>query len=167
MPRPFDSAVTSAGLARMLSLDPSGDLWPASDLGDLLLHQLNASILADLRRCAAIDDAALTRIETEYNAATHLTFRKILHDLPAPLELLRAVKDFGKSAYQIQCPIPPQVGLVLYYTSIIVARLGHGVRITAMDDATLRQGLEWVINQTWVDEKTLDRCRAGLAEPAA
>lgn len=44
---------------------------------------------------------------------------------------------------------------VLYYLTVLVARLRCRTRITSLTDAELRQGLAWLSNQSWLEEPLL------------
>lgn len=72
-----------------------------------------------------------------------------------PVELLEYTKQLAKRA-----PHPPdspmqKVSTVLYYTSIVAALLHcGGRRITGLDDAALQFGIQWVLEQPWLDAYT-------------
>ena len=78
----------------------------------------------------------------------------MLHPSP-PLELLQLAKEFAKSQrYAEEAVFPVEIASVLYYTAIVLARLRLGQRITEMDDARLRQGVQWCLQQPWIDPAT-------------
>lgn len=106
------------------------------DLAAILHHQLDTPLAVDL---AAGPGVAPTE-----------TFGQLLLG-PAPsLDALARVKDFAKAARgDPNGPLPPEIATVLYYASIAAARLRHGRRITALDDATLRRGLAWMAAERW------------------
>jgi DNA-directed RNA polymerase specialized sigma24 family protein len=83
---------------------------------------------------------------------------------PQPLvDLLELIKDFAKEhRTDKESPLPRDVATVLYYASIAVALGRCGQRITRHDDATLRQGFQWGIDQPWVDERIRHLLRTGL-----
>jgi hypothetical protein len=163
---PSDSEETFpvTGMARMMSLDRREALWLDSDKADILRHQLSVPVVADLRRCSAVDEATLSQIQDLSAGIAPPTFAQVLYH-PAPsLQLLRAIKDFGKSAAQEDGPLPSEVAYVLYYAAILVARLRHDEQITAMDDLAIREGAEWAIQQPWVDEATRKIYVEGIAK---
>jgi len=44
------------------------------------------------------------------------------------------------------------VAYVLYYASILKARLQCGQTITALEDHLLVKGLDWAVEQTWIND---------------
>src|SRR5262249_34840287 len=101
-------------------------------------------------------------------------FAGLLSQPAPPVPLLELVKDFAKKSEEKRKgaaaqnpaegagPLPANVATVLYYASIIAARVKCGVRISKWDDARLRQGAQWALEQPWVDEPLRELFRAGL-----
>jgi hypothetical protein len=58
--------------------------------------------------------------------------------------------------------LPPEVATLLYYAAILVARRRHGQRITQLDDNSLRSGVEWSLQQPWVDQRTKSLFQEGI-----
>lgn len=143
----------SIPLSRLLGLveDDGERGWSEGELADILRHQLRAPLLFDLGKLAPATEAEVWwgsgrgRIES---------FGDLLHHSSPPLELLSLVKEFGKSATLPQSVLPREIGTLLYYLSIAVALLRHRRWITRMDAAALCGGLQWGIDQPWVDSRT-------------
>ena len=154
----------TAGMARMMALDRAKPIWSDSDMAELLRHQLNAPVVADLRRCGAIDEATLSQIETLMQGYSGFTFRDVLFHPAPPLPVLLAIKTFGKFAIEQDGPLPPEIAYVLYYCAIVAALLNHGERITSLKSLALCQGAEWVIQQPWTEPSTREFLIAGLTE---
>lgn len=157
-------APLAAGMARMMGLELEQGLWPESDKPDLLRHQMRTSVLAELRRAGTVDEATLAEAQSLATGQAPSSFGQVLHHPSPPLKLLRAIKDFGKSAAQQPGPVPAEVAYVLYYAAIFAALLRHNQRITSMDDSSIRQGAEWFARQPWIDEQTRELYRQGLAK---
>ena len=51
--------------------------------------------------------------------------------------------------------LPAEVATVIYLASIVVAHLRCARRISEQSNESLLYGIQWVIDQPWVDEKTL------------
>ncbi len=124
-----------------------GDLWRPEELGALLNHQLAAPIevdLASLPPVLAQQIRGLADVEGLLMKSLGDLFQ---HPRP-PLALLRLVKDFAKAAHAApDGPLPGEIARVLYYTSIAVAWLRWGERITRLNDEALREGFDWVCSQ--------------------
>ena len=131
--------------------------------GPLLRHLLTAPVPLDLGALTA-ENADKIR---EWADAQGLLLKSFgdLFAHPHPLvELLELVKDFAKEhRTDAESPLPREVATVLYYASIAVALVRCRHRITRYDDATLRQGFQWGIDQTWVDESVRAILREGIA----
>jgi hypothetical protein len=68
------------------------------------------------------------------------------------MELLELAKDFGKALrLDSSCGVPAEVATVIYYASIVAARVRLGRRISDLDEAALRRGVEWTLAQPWLD----------------
>jgi hypothetical protein len=135
-------------LVSLLDLDlGSSDVRYCSEgeLGAILRHQLAAPLAADLAnpRCVMV---------LAGRAGDAMTFGQLLQ-APCPcLELLHGVKEFAKlHLAQSRRLLPYEVARVLYYASVLVARLRCGERISSVSDARLREGLEWAREQPWLE----------------
>jgi hypothetical protein len=131
-----------------------GDLgrgrWRADELGEILKHQLEAPLVFDL----GTSDGQVTDdppAPTDPEASRVSSFGDLfLHPRP-PLQLLRLTKRFAKTSDRRKAnPLPEEVATVLYYAAIVAALVRHGQRISRVSDSTLREGVEWVLEQGWV-----------------
>jgi RNA polymerase sigma-70 factor (ECF subfamily) len=154
-------------LARLMEL-PAAPTEP----GELLRRLLATPVPLDL---SSLDPETGGKVRA-WADSEKLVLRSFgeLFEHPHPLlDLLEFVKDFAKeNRTDSESPLPREVATALYYTSIAVALARCGQRITRHDDATLRQGFQWGIDQPWVEESVRALLRAGLqqvagAEPAA
>jgi RNA polymerase sigma-70 factor (ECF subfamily) len=132
--------------------------------GALLRHLLAAPVPLDLSALGA-DTAGKVRAWADSQGLLLKSFGDLFAH-PHPLvDLLELVKDFAKEhRTDAESPLPREVATVLYYTSIAVALTRCGQRITRHDDATLRQGFQWGIDQPWVDETVRGMLRGGLEQ---
>jgi hypothetical protein len=125
--------------------------WPPADLAAIMAHQLRASLVFDLSRCAG-DQRERIRQAILEDGENLITFGDLLSHPKPPADLLRLAKDFAKSQYQHpDQPLPPHVATLLYYACIAAARLRLSTRITDLDDAQFVPGLQWAVKQTWID----------------
>ncbi len=121
-----------------------------------------APLLLDLQRLGLAQDAKVVD-QLGAEGGTIKSFADLLGHASPPLELLKAAKVFAKQAdLQFDAPIPSPVARVLYYATIVVARLRCQARISELTDGELRLGLTWVVRQAWVDEAVRAVCREGL-----
>jgi hypothetical protein len=140
-------------LAEMLTAHGS-DRWRPEDRGPILRHQLSVRLEGDL---AVGDDRNDTPRLAPDGARKmwRMTFGELLNHAHPPVEMLLRVKRFAKACkLNGHGPLPPDVATVLYFASILVARLRCGQRITELDDDALKTGMEWARTQTWVDPAT-------------
>jgi hypothetical protein len=150
-------------LAQMLSIDPAfAEAWRPEELAAILRHQLETPIESDLLEtddASAADGGAV-------GARMKMTYGELLASPQPPLALLERAKRFAKACRSHpDGPLPPEVATVLYFACIVVARTRcNGARISALDDATLSQGLRWALSQHWVDRAIRELFESGLAQ---
>lgn len=140
-------------LARLLDAEAGGGEWSADDLAAILRHQLAAPLRADLTATNAHAGKTLDTISRA--APPPATFGELFAHPHPPPELLELAKDFGKALRRdTACGVPAGVATVIYYASIVAARLRCGRRISDLDEAALRRGVEWALAQPWLDAAT-------------
>jgi hypothetical protein len=127
--------------------------WSDQDLSEILRHQLDTALINDLAPNAT-QSADLAHLRSDSVDWTLTTFRGLLLGKSPPLHLLRLTKDFAKVADDgTDCALPPKVALVLYYSSISAALIYHRIRITELSDVGLREGLNWLSQQSWTGKE--------------
>jgi hypothetical protein len=129
-------------LAELLRVGGGADpLWRPEELAAVLRHQLAAPVEFD-----PPDPATAKRKPAVAN------FLELFEHPHPPLELLLRTKDFAKANRgRLEGLLPQEVATVLYYASIVVARLRLGERLSDLDDQTVRKGIDWALAQPWVD----------------
>jgi hypothetical protein len=145
-------------LAEMLALDGArpGRVWRADELSAVLRHQLDAPLEFDLGDLSE-EYAQLAPPGDAGSLHWRVSFGELLHHARPPLVLLERAKRFAKACRNHpEGPLPVEVATVLYFACIVVARLrcDGGARISALDDATLVDGMRWALAQEWLDERT-------------
>ncbi len=138
-------------MARLLEAEAGSEAeWTAADMAAILRHQLKAPLRADLS--TTNPDAGKTLDTISEAGPPSATFGELFAHPHPPLELLVLAKDFGKALRRdTSCGVPAEVATVIYYASIVSAQLRWGRRISALDEAGLRRGVEWVLAQSWLD----------------
>ena len=142
-------------LARLFSLnDDDATSWQPHELADIWRHQLAAPLTLDLAETEADSANTIERL-SNLSPAPLRTFGDLLTHPWPPLKILRLVKEFAKvrrsskdSAY------PAEIATALYYAVIALAMCRHGTQITQLGADDLRQGFEWAMELTWLDEPT-------------
>jgi hypothetical protein len=153
--------------------------WGDGEMADVLRHQLGAPLLFDLGRSGPDRNAGGGErpagpqgSATPAGAPPIASFGDLLRHPAPPVELLILVKEFGRAGRAgraapigaeesegIGGTLPPEVGTLLYYAAIAAARVRHGRRITSMGDDDLRNGVEWALQQPWLDGPTRELFR--------
>jgi DNA-directed RNA polymerase specialized sigma24 family protein len=168
--RPSSIALDPADydLTRLLAAireDAMDDLWATSpeDLRSLLAHYMSRPISFVLEN---LDSTAVENVRTRAGVQGLLvqSLGDLLHHRRPPVELLQATKAFARAHRQAACKaMPSEVATVLYYASIVAARVSGAQRISGLEDDQLRSGLLWVLDQTWIDDGTRRLIQEGLA----
>lgn len=151
-------------LARFLDVDDvPRRLWSQEELEAILRHQLASSVQLDLETLGAAFASRLHAFPVAQQPG-RLAFRELFQLPSPPLELLNLVKQFAKaSRVRGESVLPAEIATVIYLISIVVARLRCGQRITEQSDESLLYGIQWVIDQRWVDDQTRNQFREALA----
>lgn len=141
-------------LARLLSVE--ADDRPDRSVANLAAvwrHQLSAPLRGDLS--STHPDAGKTLDAISAAGLVPATFGELFAHPRPPLELLELAKEFGKALRRdTACGVPAEVATVVYYASIVAARARLGQRISDLDEAALRSGIEWALTQPWLDAAT-------------
>jgi len=83
------------------------------------------------------------------------SFSELFHHPSPPIELHSLTKEFAKANMDHpESTIPGEVAAALYYTSIAVALVKLGTRISTLKDTDLERGLVWAGDQPWIDRET-------------
>jgi hypothetical protein len=148
-------------------LDSGADdehIWSGDELAAILRHQLSAPIQVDL---SGLDTVAAPRVRmlSEAHGLLLKSFGDLLRHPNPPVELLKLTKDFAK-AYRVtrEGGLPREIATILYFASIVAARLRCRRRISRLDNAALRRGVELCLNQPWLDDSTRQLFEEGLKE---
>jgi len=142
-------------LAQFLTVDDAPRrLWPDNELGAILRHQLSTAVQLDLESAGEVFRSRLIALPGDQRPG-NLTYEEVFRLSVPPLELLNLLKQLAKSSrVRGESVLPPEIATVIYLASIVVARLRLGIRISEQSDESLLHGVQWVIDQPWVDEKT-------------
>lgn len=156
---PLLSGIKPRRLAALFSLDTSPKkLWHTAELGPMIRHQLEVPL--DLDACWNDRGLPETNVGSTSLASRSSilpycrTLSGLLRDPKPPLELLRRVKEFAKTASKHpDSPLPEELATVLYGTAIALGLLRHGKRITGLDDEGIRLCFEWITDQPWLPDE--------------
>src|SRR5258708_3382531 len=151
-------------LAQILAVDDvPRRLWPDGELGAILRHQLATLVQLDLETAGSTFRSRLIALPADQQPGKS-TYEDVFHSATPSLALLGLLKQLAKSSrVRGESVLPPEIATVIYLTSIVVARLRLAQRITEQSDESLLYGIQWVIDQPWVDEKTRSLFREGQA----
>jgi hypothetical protein len=143
-------------LAAMLAVDEAAArLWEPQELAGILRHQLAAPLGFDLASANPASAEQVSRLSQSAQPALIHTFSDLLHHPAPPIQLLVLAKDFAKTSRQDpHSPLPQEIAAVIYFAAIAVAQRLYGKRITALGEGAVREGIDWVLAQPWVDGKT-------------
>jgi hypothetical protein len=127
--------------------------WQPAELATMLRHQLAASVAGDLQQLSPDLAKRFDGVkEPSADPASKLIYAALFTNPTPSLEALQVVKDFSKRAIaEKDGPLPEEIGAALYYASIAAALLRLDKRISGLDDATLKIGLNWALAQPWMD----------------
>jgi hypothetical protein len=135
--------------------------WSADELRAMLRHQFAAPLHLSLGTLSGEVAHQLRRCEPPLDPL--LTLGELLRLPRPPVELLELVKRFAKACRSDPYnPLPSEVVMLLYYTSISVAMQRLNQPISHLGPGALRRGLTWLCEQPWVDEEIRSVLSDGL-----
>ena len=91
------------------------------------------------------------------------TFGDLLFHPHPPVELLESTKAFAhKQRCRRDATIPNEVATMLYFASIAAALSRCKECITSLSSERMRAGMEWAIEQPWIEDRTAALIREGM-----
>jgi len=156
---PADLSEQAARCGRALAeFDRKETVWDASELGDVLRHQLAAPVeFGPLESPPPTGPAppASASAPAPVTPAGIRSFGELLTQPEPPLALLVQLKEFAKvNRNHPQSVLPEPLCAVLYYAAIAAARLRLGAEITQMAPADVQAGFAWCLRLEWLDAAT-------------
>ncbi len=137
-------------LARLIELEDVQHAWAPEEWAEVFQHQLQTPLSADLASEGPPLDERLAACR-EAGECPLVTFGDLIRSDAPPLDLLLRLKNFSKKFIKgAETGIPREIATLLYYLSILRAFLIHKKRISSLDSASLREGLEWSLRQQWI-----------------
>lgn len=133
--------------------------WTAAELQSVLVHQLSAPLAVDLGSGAQVAAEALD----DPDGPPLETFGQLLQHPAPPVALLELAKSFFKTRrHTLRHELPVEVYTVLYYACIAAGMARCRLRLTALSDADLQQGLNWSAAREWLPESLRGLFNAAL-----
>jgi hypothetical protein len=159
---------THVNLSKLFNAEPERDeLWDPSELQLVLDDHLKVplvDVLAELNE----DTTQLVALARKTAGSSDEPL-KALGDLfahPAPpIELLDAVKRWGRRATRDEASsLPSEITSLVYFAAIAAALVRHNQRISKSDDATLQYGFDRVLRQPCRHERLVALIRAAAKQ---
>jgi hypothetical protein len=140
-------------LAHIAEMDGVWHEWTDNELDVMLLHQLGSEIQLDPKLLSGDVARKLMGLAAKGTPVPNRYCDLFRHPSP-PIELLEYAKQVAKSARHHPDSPHQKISTVIYYSTIVVALMRCGRRITGLDDGALAFGVDWVLDQTWIDPST-------------
>ncbi len=134
-------------ISRLLEVERM-NVWGHADAVAALRHQLAAKLLPDLAALRKTANTSAPQTSDGHNPWESSTFGGQLLSRNPALEVLLAIKEFGRSQSQDQnSPLAGPAAVVLYYAAIAAAKLRLDLKITQLADRELVDGFSWAITR--------------------
>jgi hypothetical protein len=159
-----DSATTES-LLRLMEADEAAPerAWRPEDRAAMLRHEFSTPLRQAAERLprGEVSEALVRRLQSP--ELQSLTLGELIAQ-PAPAaELLDLVKRVARTAKSHADPAVQDMATVLYYASVLTARVKCAMPISRLSDAELATGARWVLGQPWVEEPLRPMIQAALA----
>lgn len=126
--------------------------WLPSDLSDMLRQQLEVPLAIDLVPVVDHAEATISTLNHQISSPPANFGEALLSPSPS-VEMLNLIKDFAKSLQADPAnQIPVELLKVIYFASIIAARVHAGVAITRLTDTELANGCSWCLRRSWLTD---------------
>jgi hypothetical protein len=157
----FSDHYSPEALAKVMGLDDSAaGVWGPSDYPELVRHQLASPLREELAGYFPARRAEIERFAAQC-ALTDLT--DLLQHSRPPVQLLELAKRFFKDQTAARpALLPPDLAYAFYYAVIAVGIQRLGRWFSRLDDAELRQGLQWSLSQPWLGDALHQIIQDGL-----
>ena len=153
-------------LSSMLEFQEHQHTWSTEDLRAMLGHQLAAPLHLSLGTLSAEASHQVRQIKPPLNPL--LSLEQLLGLDHPPVELLKLVKRFAKICMgDHENPLPSEIVMVLYYTSIAAALVRLGEPISRLPAESLQHGMRWLIDQPWLTQELRDLLNNALTHVSA
>ena len=142
------------GLARILALDDTSDLWEPNELRAIWQHQLSAPLELDL---CSVKSSNTSRFKKTVEAEPFhdKSFADLIAHPNPPVELLKLAKEFAKHTLKHSEDAQlKEIASALYYASYAAGIVRCGKKIGSMEDDELTPGFKWALKQAWLDDQT-------------
>lgn len=156
-------------LSQVFAFDELGrTVWPVQDMRRMLRLQLGSKLHLELSRAGVSERQTVLQLADAATPRVRSFSDLLFHPWP-PTDLLFGAKEYAKLCKDSShSPMAPEIALHLYYCAIASALLRRNQKITSLGDDELRHGLNWLISQAWIDDRsrvlirgTLDHIRQG------
>jgi hypothetical protein len=127
--------------------------WTDNELDVMLLHQLGAEIQLDPKLMSGDMARKLMSLASRGTPLPNRYCDLFRHPDP-PIELLEYAKQYAKATRHHPDSPLQKISTVIYYSAIVAALMRRNQRITGLDDGALLFGVDWVLEQTWIDPAT-------------
>ncbi len=152
-----------ASLARLFDGTSRDAPWQDEELKQVFRHQLTAPVQFDMAGFNP-DWGERLRLLAAAEGLLLQSFGDLFAHPHPPVEMLEMVKDYAKrSAASPRRHIPKDVARALYYLAIVSARLRCRQRISSLEDEQLIRGVQWLLDQPWLDDASKSLLSEGLA----
>jgi len=143
---PFSNSGDTKSIHTLLSIGEDDAIqWHADDLEPIWRLLLDASL------DEVVPGPGMAHARAEGGPGPG-TLRERLLDSSAPVEGLRLLKDFAKEqGSRPDALLPREVCSALYYICIQLAGRDTGQRMTSLSPEAIRKGVDWVLEQPWID----------------
>ncbi len=150
-------------LAQVMRLGQSHHVeWAPDDLAQMLEHLLSSDLALELTSLDQVSAEMISQVASSGDRPLQ-TIRDVLTDPNPPHQLLNWLKQYARTkSARHSGPLPTPVASVLYFASIVSARLRCQTTLTTFDDATVIEAIRWALDQSWLEPTLTSLFQDGL-----
>lgn len=138
-----EDGVSGRDVSRLFSIESlQSTYWGTADIGAMVDHFLELP----LEECASAPPLDVTWQSQ--------TVRHLLASERPPIDLLKAVKNSGRSLIKDEDePTPSEVGAYFYFVAIAVALVRHDINISRSPSSVLQTGISRLLKRKWLSDE--------------
>lgn len=138
--------------------------WSSTELRDILDHQMETELVAELDRFAELEQKSHEEVRRVLMDSGAETFEAVLLSARPAEKVLRLVKDFAKASMREGGDLPRDVARVMYVLAVLRGHACCADGISSLDHVVLDREARRCLTCGWLPGKIAESIRSLCAQ---